>query len=137
MIENKKGSIGPHNFCELELMLEDKKALAVFHAKDGMSSDAVGDKDFEKYVSNGKIIKYSRRIPDRPYELRCYCLPKEEWRAKLIMLVDEQIYDKAFRATFSEADLVRMEGHLLGYSTDDIEFFIEKNVRKRMGKDEA
>lgn len=129
--------IGPHNGRELELMLKGSKPLALFSAEDGMSPQDIGDLEFEPFVRSGKIIKFVHRFDDRRYELRLYCLPTEEWRAKLCILTAENMFDPDFRDLFSTDDLFRLDGTLLGYQKEDIEFFVEhsRNRQKERSKE--
>ncbi|MGN7964277.1 hemin receptor [Brucella sp. 22210] len=120
--------IAPHQGMELELMLQGKKPLAKFAASNGISPEALGDAEFQPYVSSGHIKLFS--INKDNVEWRIYCLPSEEWRAKLSILMIDKANEKAFREIFNENDLHRMDGTLLGYDKSDIEFFIEKIKEK-------
>jgi hypothetical protein len=123
-------AIGPHNGKELELMLQGVKPLALFSAADDMTPEAVGDVGFEPYVQSGRVLKFSHRLDGDRFETRIYCLPTEEWRAKLMLFVRQHIHDPAFRSVFSPDNLHRLDGTLLGYSKDDIEAFVAR-IRSR------
>jgi hypothetical protein len=119
------GQIGPHNHIELQLMLEGTKPLAVFFAEEGMPPEIVGDAEFDRYVQEERIIRFIEDFPERGYQLRAYCLPSEEWRAKLRILMARQGASLVeFRELFSAEDLHRMDGFLLGYDKTDVEAFI-------------
>jgi hypothetical protein len=60
---------------------------------------------------------------------RFYCRRGEEWRVKVMDLIDRLLADQTL-VGFSEEDLHRLDGALLGYQKADIELFIER-IRSR------
>lgn len=126
------GKIGPHQGIELKLMLEGKKPLAKFAADNGITAEQLGDADFAPYVKSGRIKQFTVQKFDGFVEWRIYCLPGEEWRAKLCVLMLEKGDDPYFRKLFDENDLHRIDGALLGYEKTDVEFFIETITKRRI-----
>ncbi len=122
--------IGPHNGRELELMLSGRKPLAIFSAEPGMAPEHVGDSGFARHVERGEILFFSWVEPHFGIEWRAYCLPTEEWRAKLCLLLWKMDSDGTRRDVFTPADLSRLHGTLLGYSKEDIELFIARLVER-------
>lgn len=125
------GKIAPHHGLELELMLAGKKPLAKFAADNGITAKELGDAGFAPYVQSGQIKQFTVKQHDGFVEWRIYCLPGEEWRAKLCVLMIEKGSDPYFRALFDEDDLHRIDGTLLGYEKSDVEFFIETITKRR------
>ncbi|QKD04348.1 hemin receptor [Mesorhizobium loti] len=116
--------IGPHNGRELELMLQGDKPMALFAAEPGMDIEDIGDAAFEPFVEEGLILKFSNIDPGTSIEERRYCLPTEEWRCKLSLLISQMCRSGEAFDVFTSNDLARLEGTLLGYSKDDIEAFV-------------
>lgn len=129
------GQIGPHSGKELELMLAGEKPLAFFSVDPGQETDHVGDTGFAPYVESGRIRFFSKRTRlevKHPrgriieIEWRAYCLPTEEWRAKLML----GLYAEGFSAMqLSPEDMARLGGTLLGYSKADVEAFVTRQAR--------
>ena len=122
--ENGFSLIGPHVQRELELMLAGQKPMAQFYSEEGMDPEYSGI-DFETYVEKGIFVKFTTPASPPLIERVWYCLPGEEWRAKLSMLVAEKLADKSIWANFSSIDLHRMDGFLLGYSKTCVEHFVK------------
>ncbi len=123
--------IGPHNGKELELMLAGKKRFARFSAEAGLSPEEAGDAGFEPHVAAGRIKKFVHASQTGPaVETRYYCLPGEEWRVKLDLLVSRDQHTERMK-DFAWEDLVRMDGWLLGYEAEDIEDFVRRNKSHR------
>jgi hypothetical protein len=112
----------PHENKELKLMLAGTKPLAFFSAENGQTPEDVGDAEFQKYVDD-KIIKLYT-IDNVNYQTRIYCLPTEEWRAKLILLIRSPEVIKLTSNIFTSNDLHRLDGILLGYSKGSVEQFV-------------
>lgn len=125
--------IGPHNGRELDLMLAGEKPFALFSAEPGMMPDQVGDADFASYVERGEILRFIHIDPTTGIESRRYCLPTEEWRAKLSELIWRMCLDGTAREIFSSSDLHRLEGALLGYSKESVEAFVARIAARRAG----
>lgn len=123
--------IAPHHGIELELMLKGEKPLAKFAADNGITAEELGDAEFAPYVAAGRIKKFVIARHNGLVEWRIYCLPGEEWRAKLCILMIEKARAPYFRDLFNEDDLHRIDGYLLGYKPSDIEHFIRtKNTNE-------
>lgn len=118
--------IAPHNGKELELMLSGSKPFALFTAEPNMTPEDVGDADFAPYVERGEILRFVHVDPETGIESRRYCLPNEEWRAKLSQLIWRMCLDGTVFQIFSSIDLYRLEGTLLGYSKESIEAFVAR-----------
>ena len=116
--------IGPHNGSEMELMLQGDKPMALFSAEPGMDAEDIGDADFEPFVATGRILRFTHTDPGTLVEERRYCLPTEEWRCKLSLLISRMCRSGEAFDVFTSNDLARLEGTLLGYSKQDIEVFI-------------
>jgi hypothetical protein len=119
--------VGPHNDHELELMLAGRKPLARFVKELSVPGHKLGDEAFASVVDSGKISKIF--IQDGQVEYRYYCLPTEEWRIKLLEFVR-----KADTGIFTDDDLHRLDGALLGYAKADVEKFVNRARRIRSGK---
>jgi hypothetical protein len=116
--------IGPHNGRELEMMLQGEKPMALFSAEPGMDAEDIGDAHFKPYVAEGYILKFSHFDPATSIEERRYCLPTEEWRCKLSLLISRMCRSGEAFGVFTTDDLFRLEGTLLGYSKESIEAFV-------------
>ncbi|MCP9230602.1 hemin receptor [Mesorhizobium sp. LMG 17147] len=116
--------VGPHNGRELEMMLQGEKPMALFAAEPGMDAGDIGDALFKPFVDDGHILKFSYIDPGTSVEERRYCLPTEEWRCKLSLLISQMCRDGEAFDVFTRNDLARLEGTLLGYPKDSIEAFI-------------
>ncbi|MBD8555622.1 hemin receptor [Rhizobium sp. CFBP 8762] len=144
MIPEFTAHIGPHKNRELELMLTGHKPFATFTSEPGMTPDDVGDAAFKPYVERGDILMFVRRYsiggdgngPRAEFEQRQYCLPGEEWRAKLSALISEMCMDGRAHKLFTPDDLHRLDGTLLGYPKESIEAFIQRSrtIRKARTK---
>ena len=117
-----KGVIFPHEGRELQLMLKGKKPLARFTRKRSAAADAAVEAAFAPHVARGKLARFEFRSEDtaRVY----YCLPTEEWRVKLLELIDAALETGAH--AFTIYDLHRIDGAMLGYAKADIEAFVER-----------
>lgn len=112
--------IGPHEGLELELLLKQEKPVARFRL-DGFSEEY--ERRFRDAVETGLILEFD--FPDDQLHLhrRYYCLHGEEWRVKVMELV-EHMSSECPTISFSAEDLHRCDGALLGYSKADIEAFL-------------
>ena len=123
-----KSHIGPHEGRELELMLSGVKPMAMFWLEPGMDHADVGDAGFDQYVSQGQILKFTDIDPESSVETYRYCLPTEEWRAKLSQLVAHMCRDRTAFDVFTTPDLSRLEGMLLGYPKESVEAFVARTA---------
>jgi hypothetical protein len=119
--------IGPHEGRELELLLAGEKPVARFRL-DGLSEEY--EDRFREAVERGDIVEFD--FPDAQLHLhrRFYCRHGEEWRVKVMDLIDRLLADRTL-AGFSEEDLHRLVGTLLGYEKADIDIFIERIQSRR------
>ncbi|WP_286161887.1 hypothetical protein [Methylobacterium sp. AMS5] len=92
-----------------------------------MSAEDVGDACFSQHVEAGNILLFRYIDELTGTETRRYCLPTEEWRVKLSILIQSLNSSGSIHSIFSFDDLHRIEGHLLSYDKIDIEHFI--NIR--------
>ncbi|MER9134870.1 hemin receptor [Mesorhizobium sp. M0047] len=120
---SQKG-IGPHNGRELELMLRGDKPMALFAAEPGVDAEDIGEAHFKQFVDEGRILKFSQVDPKTSVEERSYCLPTEEWRCKLSLLIARMCRSGEAFDVFTSNDLARLEGALLGYSKESVEAFV-------------
>ena len=122
------GKIGPHEGFELDLLLKGEKPLAKFTVE-GLDPDY--EAQFELAINRGEILGF--KFPsdrDRRLDRRYYCLPGEEWRVKLLELLYGQTSEHILNK-FTEEELHRLDGALLGYSSADIDAFICKLRHQR------
>jgi hypothetical protein len=118
--------IGPHEGRELELLLTGEKPVARFRL-DGLSEEY--EARFRGAVARGEILKFDFPAAEPHLHRRFYCRHGEEWRVKVMDLIDRSLADRTL-AGFSEEDLHRLDGTLLGYQKSDIDIFIER-IRSR------
>jgi hypothetical protein len=114
--------IGPHEGRELELLLTGEKPVARFRL-DGLSEEY--ETRFREAVEQGRILEFDYPAPQLHLHRRFYCRHGEEWRVKVMDLIDRLLADRTL-AGFSEEDLHRLDGTLLGYQKTDIDLFIER-----------
>jgi len=115
------GKIKPHEGGELELMLKGKKPLARFALEhDAPQAHAATEAAFRPHVERGTLQRFQFKGED--FDRVYYCLPTEEWRVKLLELVDKAL--EVGVHDFTIYDLHRLDGTMLGYTKTDIEFFI-------------
>jgi hypothetical protein len=124
-------SIGPHEDRELELMKAGTKPMSMFIEEVPSSKTYFPEREFDQLVSEGKLVKYvSMEVitgsdgQTNNFRRVLYSLPSEQWRIKSILLVHE-IYS-ALRSGW-RPDLDRVIGALLGYNTEDIEYFSRRH----------
>lgn len=120
-------SIGPHEGRELELLLSGDKPVARFRL-DGLSEEY--ERLFDQAVERGDIVAFDIPDPELHLHRRFYCRHGEEWRVKLMNLIDRLLADRTLDG-FSEEDLHRIDGTLLGYDKSDIDVFIERLHSRR------
>ena len=118
--------VGPHEGRELELLLAGEKPAAKFRL-DGLSEEY--EDQFREAVERGAILEFDFPAEELHLHRRYYCLRGEEWRVKVMELVDRA--DAERRALgLTEEDWHRLDGTLLGYDRADVESFIE-HLRSR------
>jgi hypothetical protein len=121
-------AIGPHNGIELDLMLAGKKPLARFSKELPVGDYEVGDEAFAQFVDAGFIKRFV--FNEGPCEYRYYCHPTEEWRVKVLELIRRVALEEN-KGGFTEDDLHRVDGALLGYEKTDVEQFVAHASRIR------
>ena len=131
MIVSEKGSIGPHEGLELELMVNGSKPLSVFavECQDENWIEFPEDK-FDEQVALGKFKKHEilkqMVLPGVAQAIQTrvvlYSLPEQEWRIQAFLFL-EKLYESL--GPGYRPDLERAIGNLLGYSTEDVEFFLQ------------
>ncbi|MGF7208197.1 hypothetical protein GGE65_002782 [Skermanella aerolata] len=127
MNEQAQPSIGPHEGRELDLMLTEKKPLALFYAIES-ETWILPEEEFDCHVALGKIVKadflFKPTSPAAP-AVKCvlYALPSETARvpeaAEILRTVFEEL-------TAPTNDQERALGRLLGYTEDDIALFLSR-----------
>lgn len=113
--------IGPHQNKELQLMLNGSKPAALISSNKELTN-------FKPYIKN-KQLSLAEKIPYRDNELYSYVitLPGEEWRGKEIhnaLLGMRSVKPMSIESI----PYHKRVGELLGYSADDIEHFITRNI---------
>ncbi|CAN7248025.1 hemin receptor [Pararhizobium sp. LjRoot235] len=131
--ENGYPLIGPHVARELELMLAGVKPMAMFSVEPGMAPEYTGEQ-FEPYVEKGIFVKFTAPGSAPLIERRWYCLPGEEWRGKLSLMIYEALESDTKNSNFTSSDLHRIDGYLLGYSKECVEYFINHVVLNKPEK---
>lgn len=121
--------IGPHEGRELELLLTGEKPVARFRLN-GLSEEY--EVEFRDAVARGDILEFDFPASEPHLHRRYYCRRGEEWRVKLLELIERSLADRSLAGYFSEEDLHRLDGTVLGYDRADIERFIEL-IRSRRG----
>jgi hypothetical protein len=112
--------VGPHEGRELELLLAGAKPVARFRL-DGLSGQY--EAEFRAAVARGDIFEFDCPAEQPHLHRRYYCRRGQEWRVKLMELIEHSLADGSLTG-FSEEDLHRLDGTLLGYDQTDIELFI-------------
>ncbi len=117
--------IGPHEGRELELLLAGTKPLAIMHSEPttGFMADL---EPFIPHVAAGTLIQVDVPSEDGHIIRHYFCRPTEEWRIKVLEVM-QAIMEMPDKGGFTEADLHRLDGTLLGYTKADIEAFLTYN----------
>ncbi|AVN19025.1 hemin receptor [Acinetobacter pittii] len=112
------GKLGPHEECELELLLSGEKPIALFY--DLLPTE------FLEHLEQGTLSMLSKDIETSlPLPFSIMLIYKNAPLADLNELV--LCIEKSLKETQLEdrLELDRRIGQLLGYSTQDIEFYIQ------------
>lgn len=127
-----------HTNRELLLMLEGRKPFSAFVDEDGLSgkpSRFFPEAKFDAFVAAGRFVKHEYFEPseiDAEHQIRrvLYAVPKEVWRINAYMLLIETSKSCGWSEGFE-----RMEGSLLGYSSEenDIHISMQQKYRKSVG----
>lgn len=110
--------IGPHEGRELELLLNGAKPVARFRL-DGLSEEY--EAAFSEAVARGDIVEFDFPAAEPHLHRRYYCRRGEEWRVKLMELIVQRSL-----VGFTEEDMHRLDGTLLGYERADIDAFVNR-----------
>ncbi len=128
--------IAPHQGQELTLMLNGKKMLAAFGdiiPQSGfISEEIIPEQAFAPHIQKSTLLRFEKTVPydANTYMLYvCFTIPNEEWRAQSYIWLREQIHSKVFK--YEDAH-DRIFGHLLGYSSEDIEHFYTISIGKNL-----
>jgi hypothetical protein len=125
--------IGPHEGRELELLLNGAKPVARFRL-DGLSEEY--EAEFSEAVARGDIVEFDFPAPEPHLHRRYYCRRGEEWRVKFMEFVEHSIGDRGLIG-FTEEDLHRLDGTLLGYEKADIDAFVSRLHARQRGRDDT
>ncbi len=117
--------VGPHELCELDLMLAGTKPAAMF-GEAIQFRDIIPEDDFAPHVAAGRIIKREYYWDDKDsghsFVEIYYALPGEEWRIDALHELNHIAYDKV-RPWTAEDD--RETGRLLGYTDAEVDAFLD------------
>jgi hypothetical protein len=115
--------IGPHEGRELELLLAGVKPLARLHSEPatGFTEDLT---PFEPHVKAGTLLHKDVPSEDGLYIAHYFYLPGEEWRIKILELA-MTTFKQPGRSSLTSEDLHRLDGTLLGYTKEEVDFFIK------------
>lgn len=69
-------------------MLQGDKPMALFQAEPGMDSDDIGDADFEPFVKDGRILRFTTIDSGTSVEERRYCRRRRSGAASSACLND-------------------------------------------------
>lgn len=127
--------IGPHEGCELALMLSGEKKLAVFHdviPPNGLiAEEIIPEAAFAPYVAAGRILCRSEDLPSRKLgqtvRYVCFALPEEAWRIDAFLFITRDVLTG--RRPSDDADDITI-GRLLGYSEDAIQAFLDYRAKR-------
>lgn len=121
-------SIGPHEGKELFLMLENKKEIALFY------SDSEIPVEFNHYIESNRFFlkTVSIEVQIKRFTIDFFIIYQkncDEKVEKLVYYIKESINSKKF-----DPYIERNIGRLLGYSENDINFYIEHslNLKKNL-----
>jgi len=110
----KQGKLGPHELQEAKLMLAGKKEVAYFHC----DYPEVHFQDMKKCLDEG-VFESIKIGEGPPYETLVVWVPGAKDKAfKLIELIQY-----SWKNGCSES-VERQKGQILGYSEEDIDFYI-------------
>jgi hypothetical protein len=116
------GTIGPHTDLELVLLLSGHKDIAYF------TDDWVPDEEFYPYVKSGRIVKLVKKFENMGHLAVYYFLPGREDLAEEL----HSVIEKSFIASEEcSAEIEARIGKILGYTDEDIEFYLNSRAQKR------
>lgn len=115
-----KGKLSPHAFVEFDLMLEGKKELSFFFGD--IEGDNSVDRRFLSLTPEYGIEKLDKKS-DFPIHI-FYKTGKENKAIFLFNVIEASLINKE-KILLKEIDTII--GTLLGYSKEDIDFYLRKN----------
>lgn len=116
----QKGKLSPHALVEFDLMIEGKKELSFFFGD--IEKDSSVDRRFFSLSPDCGIIKLDKKS-DFPIHI-FYKSGKKDKAIFLFNIIEASLLNKE-KILLKEIDTII--GTLLGYSSDDIEFYLKKN----------
>ena len=128
-----------HTNRELELMLEGRKPLAVFHDDIRVlpNEDIIPDMRFEPYVRSGLFVR-DEAVLDFGFDARSGCnahikyvlfaLSAEAWRIPAFILVKKV----ALRMRRNPEEIERLESMLLGYTDEEVNAWCDHVYRRNV-----
>lgn len=124
-VKNLHPSIGPHEGLELELMLENKKNISLFY-----SNYEIPD-GFNKYIKDKvfflKKVEFKTLV--KGFYIDFFIIYKENCEEDVEFLIFN--IKKSIESYNFNPDVERNIGKLLGYSDNDIEFYIENSIKNK------
>ena len=110
------------------MMVAGDKKLAFFtHGLEEPPEDHI-PAEFEDSARRNLLsrLEYRLDLPDDPIHFVrvFFTVPGEEWRARIFQLMNRLFGRKDLPEPLLFEDLAQLEGLLLGYDRDDVEFFI-------------
>ena len=119
--------IGPHEGCELVMMLAGDKPLAMFSDVVPPSFDWGEDK-FQPYVDQGRLLKYEEtlehtRLSNHLHRYVYFALPSERWRIERLSALNQSLCTGKRK---TNREIETEIGQLLGYSAREIDVYVER-----------
>lgn len=113
-----------HTGFELPLMLEARKPFAVLSGEEGFDWFETERNYFKPHVEDGRVVEHVNALhgSGRTFLTVYYALPGEEWRFKA--------YDDLMNGPrpWTE-EMERRQGHLLGYTQEECDWWIANDFR--------
>lgn len=110
------GMLGPHEGIELELMLKREKNIALFYSGSEMPLE------FNDLIKNKFFNKITVVLKSKDIEYNIIYNPLYYHEAKRLQSI--------IKSDYYNLEIEREIGEILGYSTEDIDFYIEKIKNK-------
>jgi hypothetical protein len=129
-----------HTNRELELMLEGRKPLSMFY--DEVSAlpheDIIPEERFSPYLISGQFVRAEETYTgdfhagiNRKLQIKYvfFALAEESWRIPAISLLVRIRYQMN---SWQSEEFERMEGHLLGYTEEEINAWCDHRFRRNV-----
>lgn len=114
-----------HTNFELPLMLDGRKPFAILDGEEGFDGFEAMRGLFRPHVENGSILERVRKTRGEgpTFLIIYYALPGEEWRF--------DAYDELTNGPrpWTE-EMERQQGHLLGYTEEECDWWITNDFRR-------